>query len=257
MNYETRICCFIDILGFRQHIEQTIDQEGNDNVEKINKIKYILDLSKKMTDDSGFSKSKIVTYFSDSIVISYDYSEPSQLFHTLIDLLYVSFELANQGYLARGGVTIGKLIHTEEFIFGPAMVKAYDLESKKANYPRILVEKEVVENGIKYKVDNHSANDELQYILDIITEDSDGNFYIDYISKCSSEFNDPEYDLYTYLEQLKKFFIDFENMDSKVQEKLLWLKEKINNEINQIHKNIENDDFEGEIRDYYRTLKLL
>jgi hypothetical protein len=233
MNYEKRICCFIDILGFRQHIEETVDELGKDKIEKIEKIKYILDLSKKMTDDSGFSKSKIVTYFSDSIVISYDYTEPSQLYHTLIDLLYVSFELANQGYLARGGVTIGKLIHTNELIFGPAMVKAYDLESKEAIYPRIIVEKEVVENGIKFKVDNHSANDELEYIFDIITEDSDGNYYIDYISKSSSEFNDPEYDLYGYLDRLKNFFDDFQDLDDKVQKKLLWLKEKINNEIKQ------------------------
>lgn len=257
MNYDKRICCFIDILGFRNHIEKTINKEGNDIIEKIEKIKYILDLSKKITDDSGFSKSKIVTYFSDSIVISYDYSEPSQLYHTLIDLLYVSFEMANQGFLARGGVTIGKLIHNENLIFGPAMVKAYDLESKKAIYPRIIVEKDVVENGIKYKVDNHSSIDELEYILDILTEDTDGNFYIDYISKCSSEFNDPEYDLYIYLEQLKKFFIDFDKMDSKVQNKLLWLKEKINNEIKQIHENIKDGKFEGELRDYYSTLKLL
>jgi len=257
MNYDKRICCFIDILGFRDHIKETIDKEGNDVVERIEKIKYILDLSKKMTDDSGFSKSKIVTYFSDSIVISYDYKEPSQLYHTLIDLLYMSFELANQGFLARGGVSIGKLVHNEEFIFGPAMVKAYDLESKKAIYPRIIIEKEVVENGINYKVDNHSCDDELQYILNIITEDKDGNFYIDYISKCSSEFNNPEYDLYSYLEQLKKLFIDFDRMDTKIQDKLLWLKEKINNEIKQIHENIKDEKFKDELRDYYRTLKFL
>lgn len=257
MNYEKRICCFIDILGFRQHINETIEESGEDNIEKIESIKYILDLSKKMTDDSGFSKSKVVTYFSDSIVISYEYSEPSQLYHTLVDLLYLSFELANQGYLVRGGVTIGKLVHSQDFIFGPAMIRAYELESKNAIYPRIIVEKEVVKNGSQFRNDNHSKNDELNYILDILSKDKDGNFYIDYIAKASSEFNDPEYDLYGYLEKLKLFIQNIDVKSEDVQTKLNWLKEKINEQIKVIHKNIENPKFDNEIRNFYKTLKYL
>ncbi|WP_295211338.1 hypothetical protein [uncultured Chryseobacterium sp.] len=257
MNYEKRICCFIDILGFRNHIKDTIQETNEDNLEKIESIKNIFDLSKRMTYDSGFSKSKVVTYFSDSIVISYEFSENSQLYHTLIDLLYVSFELANKGYLVRGGVTIGKLIHTKELIFGPAMVSAYDLESKKAKYPRIIVEKSVVENGIKFRQENHSQDDELEYIKEILTQDEDGYYYIDYIAKAYTEFNDPEYDLYNYLERLKLFFIDFNHKAEDIKEKLIWLQKKINNQISQIHINIERENFDLELRNYYRTLKLL
>lgn len=257
MNYEKRICCFIDILGFRNHIEDTVKGSNEDNAEKIESIKNILDLSKRMTDDSGFSKSKVVTYFSDSIVISYNFSEKSQLYYTLMDLLYVSFELANKGYLVRGGVTIGKLIHTKELIFGPAMVSAYDLESKKAKYPRILVEKSVVESGIKFRQENHSQDDELEYINDILTRDEDDYYYIDYIAKASTEFNDPEYDLYNYLERLKLFFIDFNHKTEDIKEKLIWLQKKINNQISQIHVNIGKENFDLELRDYYKTIKPL
>ena len=63
MNYEKRICCFIDILGFKNHINQTLNDEGEDNIKKIEKIKSILTLSKKITDDLGFCKSKVITYF--------------------------------------------------------------------------------------------------------------------------------------------------------------------------------------------------
>ena len=135
---------FIDILGFKNHINQTINDNGEDNIEKIIKIKSILELSKNITDDLGFCKSKVITYFSDSIVLSYKYDEPSQLFYTLLDLLYVSFELANKGFLTRGGVSIGKLIHTQDFIFGPALNEAYEIESKKANFPRIIVDEKVM-----------------------------------------------------------------------------------------------------------------
>lgn len=257
MSYEKRICCFIDILGFRHHITETVANSGEDNNKKIESIKHILELAKKMTDDGGFSKSKIVTYFSDSIVISYDFKEPSQLYHTLIDLLYLSFELANQGYLVRGGVTIGKLIHTPEYIFGPAMVKAYDLESKNALYPRIIVEREVVDIATNYRTDNHSLEDERKYIYDILSEDDDGYLYVDYITNASSEFNDMEYDLYDYILRLKSFLDNFENQKEDVKIRLKWLKNKINQHIILIHKNIESAKIDVELRDYFRTLELI
>ncbi|WP_159478370.1 hypothetical protein [Chryseobacterium sp. 18068] len=255
MKYENRICCFIDILGFKQHINETINVAGEDNSEKINSIKNIIDLSKSLTNDHGFSDTKVITYFSDSIVISYEFSEPSQLYHTLNDLLFVSFELANKGYLIRGGVSIGKLIHTNELIFGPALVKAYELESKKAIYPRILVEQYVVENGVIYREKNHSEEDEHKFIMDILTEDVDGNYYIDYISKGYSEFDDIEYDIYPYLEKLKSFLNNYSNERDDVKEKLYWLNDKISNAISQIHVSIESENFNNiELRDYYRTL---
>ncbi|WP_139423188.1 hypothetical protein [Chryseobacterium mulctrae] len=255
MNYENRICCFIDILGFKQHINETITSTGEDDLNKIRSIQKILSLAKNLTDDGGFSKTKVTTYFSDSIVISYEFSEPSQVYHTLNDLMFVSFELANQGYLTRGGVSIGKLIHTNELIFGPALVKAHELESKKAIYPRILVDEDVIENGINYRVGNHSAEDELDYLMDILSQDDDRNYYIDYISKATSEFDNMEIDLYPYLEKLKSYLNDYSNQHDDVKPKLYWLKEKINKEILQIHTNIESEKFENtELRDYYRTL---
>lgn len=94
-------------------------------------------MTKKITNDLGFSKSKVITYFSDSIVISYKYDEPSQLFYTILDLLYVSFELANKGYLTRGGVSVGNWYILQIYIL-PALVEAYDLESKKQSFRELL-----------------------------------------------------------------------------------------------------------------------
>ncbi|MYY44358.1 MULTISPECIES: hypothetical protein [Weeksellaceae] len=254
MNYETRICCFIDILGFRKHIDDTLNDDDSDNIEKIESIKKILDMSKKLTDDEGLSKTKVITYFSDSIVISYEFSEISQLFHTLNDLLFVSFELANRGYLTRGGVSIGKLIHTDEFIFGPALVNAYELESKKAIYPRIIIDSKVIENGIKYRQDHHSQEEELDYIMKILTEDDDKNYYIDYIAKASSEFDDQETGPYKYFEKLKSFLDNFSKERDDVKIKLLWLKEKINKQIAVIHDDVEMKQGNPALYDYYKTL---
>jgi hypothetical protein len=60
-------------------------------------------------------------------------------------------------------------------------------------------------------------------------------YYIDYITKSSSEFDDPEYDLYLYIESLKNnFFSNYANENECVQKKLDWLKSKLNVYIKQI-----------------------
>lgn len=258
MNYENRICCFIDILGFKQHLIQTIDTFGEDNIEKIESIKSVLDLSKKITSDSGISESKVITYFSDSIVISYKYNEESQLFFTLLNLLYVSMELANRGFLTRGGVAIGKLVHNDEVIFGPALVDAYDLESKTSKYPRIIINDEVIKKGLQHHSDNHTEEDEKDYIMEIVTKDNDGYYYIDYIQKASSEFDDMEYDLYRYIDNLKRnFFSNYHNEDEKVREKLNWLKSKINNLISNIKKNIKDPEYAPDLIELYSKVEYI
>lgn len=38
MNYESRVVCFIDILGFETHIKNTLLDDGKDNHHNIKKI---------------------------------------------------------------------------------------------------------------------------------------------------------------------------------------------------------------------------
>ncbi len=40
----------------------------------------------------------------------------------------------------RGGISVGHLYHDPKYLFGPAFIKAYDLESKIAKTPRIINE---------------------------------------------------------------------------------------------------------------------
>jgi hypothetical protein len=49
------------------------------------------------------------------------------------------------GFLVRGGITIGDIVHDEEVVFGPALNRAYHLEHDIAKYPRIVVDPEVVD----------------------------------------------------------------------------------------------------------------
>ena len=52
------------------------------------------------------------------------------------------------GWLLRGGISIGQLFIDDAMVWGEALLKSYYLEDKIANYPRIIIEKKVV-NEIK------------------------------------------------------------------------------------------------------------
>lgn len=44
------------------------------------------------------------------------------------------------GFWLRGAVTIGLLHHDEDIVFGPALNRAYELESRHAIFPRIILD---------------------------------------------------------------------------------------------------------------------
>jgi hypothetical protein len=82
-----------------------------------------------------------ITAFSDCYVLS-DLSEWSVLMavHALVT------RLLKEGIMTRGAVVYGPLYHQNDILFGPAGIEAYELECNVANFPRILVTKEVQAN---------------------------------------------------------------------------------------------------------------
>src|SRR5438876_10132066 len=54
---------------------------------------------------------------------------------------------ASMHFLLRGGITVGDICHDDEVVFGPGLNRAYELESKVAVVPRIVVDEEVLRIG--------------------------------------------------------------------------------------------------------------
>lgn len=148
--YSLRYVAFLDLLGFKTLVDQS-----DSNQEILDKINLALEYTAGIRQDNyegAMSLAKIdkhVTVFSDSIVISYATTMPGGGFQVLMDLVYICNDLLGIGIPVRGGVTVGKLIHDESKCFGPAMVDAYLMESEKAKYPRVIIDKKVLEYDLR------------------------------------------------------------------------------------------------------------
>jgi len=139
--YEHRLVVFYDILGWRSRIERT----GNDPPKIGEKRRHVLVGPRVLTAQTPSPTSDVrFSAFSDNIVISQMVSTAHAI-HFLATLCSFQIGSATDGYLIRGGVTVGNLHHDAESVFGPALNRAYYLESEIADVPRIIVDENVLE----------------------------------------------------------------------------------------------------------------
>lgn len=174
--YEKRFIAFIDLLGFGNLVEKSAIEPGlpqkildalftlqpksieKDAYASINyeicppeEVAEVRKLLEKMTKNMKSMHPVVVTYFSDSLVLSARSDDviASQMVLDLLAKLTIKMWV-DYSLLLRGGITEGDLIHTENGpLFGPAMNRAYLLESKIAKHPRVLIDKEAIE---KYRL---------------------------------------------------------------------------------------------------------
>lgn len=245
INYQNRVVFFFDILGFRDLIETNRKEKGSDCTRIYEVFNFINNFYQDEIDDK-YSETKEITFFSDSVIISFVEDEPDQVFKTVADIQILLVNLILKGIVMRGAISYGQLFHSDKFLFGPAFVEAYLIETKKAKYPRIICENSIIVLSQKGK---HlaDAKQDLETIYEIVKPDSDDYWYIDYFEGIESLFND-SYGHIDYLLTLKKLIID--NIRSAatddIKQKYLWMKEKFNDTVGQILENAKS----GTIKDH-------
>ncbi|HTY68920.1 MAG TPA: hypothetical protein VMH36_19865, partial [Alphaproteobacteria bacterium] len=131
--YEQRLILFLDFLGFKEVVAQTTKEPAH-----LRTVLRAIDNVRELGSEKSLHRSLRATHFSDSLVISYRIQEQSAVFWLLNQLVYPIIQLPGRGFLLRGAITAGPLLHTKEYLVGPAMVKAYRMESKEAKFPRVI-----------------------------------------------------------------------------------------------------------------------
>lgn len=203
--YRRALISFIDILGFRQIVaSRSCDEIGT-------ALRTMRQFSEG--DESGEDLSARVIQFSDSIIrirpIDSKKNEEGRygaLFHELLDIGMMQGDLANNNIYIRGGITLGEISYESGNIFGPGFIRAYDLESKLANYPRIVVDRRIfdaMKSDQRLYSFHNDINDEIGYIARELQRGSDGIHFVDYLRVTLNNMDDPHIGGHSFLKQHK------------------------------------------------------
>lgn len=149
--YESRLLLYVDVLGWRAEVARGVSSRL---VEVLNRIHAQAEAYNEGVREYYLERSRAGTVrvnpiflgvqfgaFSDHFVFSMPEDFGGRILTAATELLV---DLLHIGFLTRGAVVLGDLYHRDNVIFGPALIEAYDMESKQAFYPRILISEPVI-----------------------------------------------------------------------------------------------------------------
>ena len=169
------IVAFLDFLGATEKMKSP---EQNDIF--LQEINYVYAFAKRIlqrTQDSRSNKLKI-KIFSDNIVIAEEIKDQQNIIKAFVDIEQFSLLLYTNALLnrniMRGAISIGQLYMDDTFVYGEALLNAYNCESKIATYPRIIVDKNVFACASEETPEFLKTSE----VEGIIKTDTDGEFFL-------------------------------------------------------------------------------
>lgn len=216
--YQNRILVFADILGFSQLV---YDESKASIYAGILSTLCPSPEHDEMNAKAGFS-GITTAVISDTIVISSSF-DGLQSFNKIIATLCTLLQfMAVNNVIARGAITVGKLYHNGNVVFGPAMVKAHTLERNEVKYPRFVVDPDCVDTLI-----TANLSDDKKIVF---RKDTDGYFYYNFYYQMLLSACDPKIVSYNpYLDalnHLRALIVDNLStlQDQHVLEKYIWMR---------------------------------
>lgn len=196
-DYEPGIVTFIDVLGFRAMLNNRTAGEIHDimlSLREITKpeVEHYRRMKEVRLSSRAFSES-----VSDAVVrvrvFNTQYSDGA-FFQELLDLLHIQVQCINNGVLIRAGLSIGDVhvgLNGSGPVFGPAMVRAFEIESGEAIYPRIVIDDAAYEQFLsdaRLHNEHHDREEEAEYVNGLLRTGEDGTRFIDYLGASENEF---------------------------------------------------------------------
>lgn len=213
---------YLDILGVKNKINS---EQSNEYLQKIQKIyTQALELFEQYKNLGGGNELKC-KIFSDNIIFATEiYNQQYSGFCNNINSVIVTslaiftiflYQYAlEEGFLIRGGMTVGDLFINDVFTYGKGLIRAYQLENEIAIFPRVILDEQV----LKYidKVNSTNLNG-----CKIYENDFDNYYYINYLSYLFKTLEIEK--LNNLLREIKK-----EKKSEKIKQKHNWLITKYN-----------------------------
>lgn len=219
IEYEDRMVAFIDILGWRNIVERSVEDSdlrqrmlaGFGALELRAFDPFTIDFREFAPKDLFCTMSQI----SDTVILSR--SANTWPFWFTIELGILARVMMAVGFVVRGGVTIGKMYHEGTIAVGPALTRAYMLESEVALYPRIVIDPVHAE---RFCV---SDREDSAFELHTIRSGLDGLWFINFLHPMFANPSDfPHVKLLEFREFLQQSLIRSANQP-RISEKYSWL----------------------------------
>jgi len=212
------IVAYIDLLGVTNKIKSEEQQL------EMNKLYNLYTFLIKEAKNIQIEKIQDIQFkiFSDNIIIakrlSNDISQRKQDIRSLLMCAGHFQELSvsdSAGWLLRGGISIGQLFIDNVMVWGDALLKSYYLESVVANYPRIIIDRNIADEIYQDNI-----------LCGYLRKDFDNLYFLNFLNDCHfcGEM------LMNGFNLIKK---DIEKItDDKIYQKLSWHMNFVNSELN-------------------------
>lgn len=267
LKQEEHFVAFLDILGYSNFINSATEEEGND---------YLRNIVKAFSE-KNFDTFKVFEVFFNHYFDTQLFSEPiikTKLFsdNILVFVKCVENEIENAKNLAmllagittlqkillsynkllcRGGIVKGLFFENENFVFGKALVEAANYE-KKAIYPRIILEKDLIgyyypilqqDESLRSFIKSLVLKDNDVYFLNYLwlfpdyTGNDDNTIYEAFNCKVKKVFDDDDITTKKSILYMVEKYGNYESLSQlsdiaerhKVILKILWLVDYFNN----------------------------
>ncbi len=134
MSSEFVYTALIDVLSYRNRLNRDI-QSGVESFKD--------DLMQSLSVfDSVNTAIFGIQAISDTIIITCNNHNRFVEFLTILKNVFISF--MERGLYVRGGVAYSKHFHSGRITYSHAVARAYEIESKEAIYPRIVIDKNIL-----------------------------------------------------------------------------------------------------------------
>lgn len=165
---------YLDILGITNQIKSNKEVQ----LDALNTLQNLYTSILELADpQKGIKKYEHIQFkiFSDNIIIVKQLSQNDEANDVVSLLNCVSNFLCSAvgdsvGWLVRGGITIGDFYIDDTIVWGPALLRTYELEDKIAIYPRIILD-EIVINALSSSTIKN----------DFVRVDKDGFRFLNYM----------------------------------------------------------------------------
>jgi hypothetical protein len=177
--YKSAIVTYLDILGFRRFVESS--KTTPDEILSLLKVTKGATGIRAVTFTKGEMKTHTeIQTFSDLVIRQVECDETNfvdRLNNEMNTLAHIQLHLlTSKGRtLIRGGISKGRCYMDTDFVFGPAMVRSYELE-QSAVFPRIIIDRNLIRDfrdGLKKPIS--------ETLQSLVRQGEDGIFFIDYL----------------------------------------------------------------------------